>query len=183
MAGRTLLHTGGYERIHYAHANLAAIAVPGLMVAGVFLATFMRRQRWWLKAHIAIQTLAVILQFIAAILLLRDGIGHRNSHTVLGIFVVVLSGGVAFLGASSLWRRHVGLGALHRWAGRLLLVLGITQVALGVDLLFAARSPEPAAVYGLYLAWVFLAGGGVLAEWLLRISAFLFRSELQRKAP
>ena len=119
MAPRMLFYHAGFVI-----AGFAAAAT------GAALARFMKRKTWWLKAHRGLASAGVALLFcgIAAAFLkveLRGGVHIAFPHAYLGAVIFMFALITPTLGLLQFRFRQQAarIRVLHRWSGRLLLLL------------------------------------------------------------
>lgn len=124
----------------YLHAGFMLTATL-LLLAGVSVAKFWRRKRWWLKAHrrIALAGVATMIAgFASAIMLVTlSGQPHFGPpHTWLG--AATLSGIVLtpVLGFSQFrFPAHAAaIRSVHRWSGRVTLIMALITITAGLML-------------------------------------------------
>mmetsp|Transcript_32408 Transcript_32408/g.52448 ORF Transcript_32408/g.52448 Transcript_32408/m.52448 type:complete len:201 (-) Transcript_32408:440-1042(-) len=189
------METALTEPIYYAHANIAAFGVVGLLTAGAFVAIFLKaRFKWWLQLHIFLNSLA--LAFVVAAIaakLIVSGIEHpKKPHFVLAIVALCLLSVAALTGlasrnlafASQRFARYIpDVRMVHRWLGRLSLTIGLITCCIGADIMFGNQTPDPLAVYILYLIYFSLAGGAVYAYWALNLFAWIAKTPLKSTNP
>lgn len=121
-------------------AHLALMSVSFLlMLAAMLVSRYMKRRRWWLKAHRPMGIIGAVLGaggVVSAYYMieLTSGVHLRVLHSVLGIvtlglFVVTPIIGQMFLKLR--WNRQL-LRKSHRWLGRLALVMMAVVIVLGL---------------------------------------------------
>jgi hypothetical protein len=120
------------------HAGLMLIAF-GLVVGGFLVARIARKKRWWLKFHRAlgiIGTSAMVLGLFAGTLdISLTGREHLAiPHAWLGLAVVALGMLTPVLGLFlvRLGGRVPLIRPLHRWSGRVTLILMAVNILLGL---------------------------------------------------
>ncbi len=133
-------HNGGmaYGPLLRVHAGLMGLAFL-LSLVGVLFPRYLKRRKWWLKAHLAISGLGVGLgvagagaavQMVAA-----TGRGHlRVPHAISGTLTMALGLAAPVLGRV-MFERHGRLRAyrsVHRWVGRAALLAMAATILLGL---------------------------------------------------
>ncbi|MEN6331070.1 MAG: hypothetical protein ABFD57_03670 [Smithella sp.] len=125
----------------YFHVGFMLTATV-LLLGGITVARFLRRKRWWLKAHrrTALTGVATMTAgFVSAVMLVTlSGQPHFGPpHTWLG--AVTLSGIVLTptLGFSQFrFPAHVAaIRSAHRWSGRLTLIMALITILFGLILI------------------------------------------------
>lgn len=113
----------------------------GLMAAAAVVSRFLKRKRWWLKAHRALGAsgaVALLPGAVAAYLLVEEstGVHLQAPHTWLGASAVVLSWAAPVLGllAFRIRARAAGLRTTHRWSGRLAITAALVTLLTGLRL-------------------------------------------------
>jgi hypothetical protein len=125
------------------HAGLMILTVC-LLVAGAFIARFMKKKPWWLRTHRAIAITGVIVFLIAitAIALqitLTERPHLRVPHSWVGLvaLVFVLLAPALGLLQFKIKNMAVKLRLFHRWSGRTTICLMILNIVLGLLLVGA----------------------------------------------
>ncbi len=127
-----------YGRLLPVHAGLMGLAFL-LSLAGTLFPRFLKRRKWWMKAHLVVAGLGVGLGVAgvgaAAQLVAASGRGHlRVPHAISGTVTVALGlaapvlGRVMFEGHG----RLRGYRATHRWVGRAFLLAMAGTIILGL---------------------------------------------------
>jgi hypothetical protein len=123
---------------------LAHIAAMGLsfsvMAAGMLIARFLKKRKWWLKVHRAFGiTGAVLGSFGLGIAVymtaVKSGIHLRVVHSWFGIFALLLIFLSPFFGKAVLKakkERKPFFRHTHRWAGRSALLVMLAAIVLGL---------------------------------------------------
>ena len=120
------------------HKSLMALATLCL-VTGVSAAVFFRRSRYWLKIHKAFNSIASIFLSAGVVMAITavwqqkgyhlDGFHHIIGSIALGSAIISLFLGFYQFQAKN---RMQGLKTLHRWLGRLSLLLVIVALISGL---------------------------------------------------
>ena len=64
-----------------------------LHVTGIIIARYFRHKRWWLRAHVSLQSAGSIGTVSAATVAAANTKGHfAHVHSVIGIFIAVFTG-------------------------------------------------------------------------------------------
>jgi len=127
-----------YGRLLPVHAGLMGLAFL-LSLSGTFFPRFLKRRKWWLKAHMVIAGLGAGLGVAgagaAAQMVAASGRGHlRVPHAISGTVTVALGlaapvlGRVMFEGHG----RLRGYRTAHRWVGRAALLAMAGTIILGL---------------------------------------------------
>ena len=127
-----------YGRLLPVHAGLMGLAFL-LSLSGTFFPRFLKRRKWWLKAHMLIAGLGAGLGVAgagaAAQMVAASGRGHlRVPHAISGTVTVALGlaapvlGRVMFEGHG----RLRGYRTTHRWVGRAALLAMAGTIILGL---------------------------------------------------
>ena len=111
-----------------------------LMLAGVTIAMFMRRRRWWLQIHKATGTLTAVCLLcgftFATLMVGVSGEEHfRVTHAYLGLLTTVLTFLTAVLGHLQFRIKNASgkIRTLHRWSGRITLVSACMAIVSGLQ--------------------------------------------------
>ncbi|HUV09077.1 MAG TPA: cytochrome and DOMON domain-containing protein [Spirochaetia bacterium] len=112
-----------------------------LMTGGMLISRYMKKKRWWLKAHrpmgIVGSVLGVIGVSMASVTLYFSGSVHlRVLHSWIGLFTISLIVLTPILGQAFLklkWHKQ-DLRKLHRWIGRLALSMMLVTMIVGINL-------------------------------------------------
>ncbi|KAK3073760.1 hypothetical protein LTS18_014374, partial [Coniosporium uncinatum] len=137
----------GYRPIIKAHGILAGITFLAIVPAAIMIARFYNRNpRTALRLHIWLQLLTVMLATVIFILgYMAVGLPrslanpHHGIGTALYILILVQIIGGSLIHHTEKKKAHLRSRVplkliLHQWLGRAIALLGITQVALGMDL-------------------------------------------------
>jgi len=127
-----------------AHAVLLSIAWILFAPMGALTPRVLKSKTkpWWFYLHVGIHTLVVVCTIIGAVLGLVYGSHQNLSHMVIGCVVLgIVSIQYFFLG----WLRpNKKAGRIrqfwyhvHQWIGRIVIILAVTNVFLGMELLDA----------------------------------------------
>jgi len=108
------------------------------IAAGITIARCMRDKPWWLRVHRRLGSLGVISAFlglIAAIVLVSRQTGQHGAlpHAWLGLAAILFILCTYLLGLTQLKRTGVRIRSLHRWSGRVTLVLFFFTVLSGLS--------------------------------------------------
>ena len=111
------------------------------MAAGITIAMFMRKRKWWLRVHRRLGSAGVacvLLGFVAALFMVSRWTGHHFAvpHAHMGL-VTILS--VLFTYAMGIMQFKVKKKAakiqlIHRWSGRLTLTMLFLNIISGLFL-------------------------------------------------
>ncbi|MBE0516756.1 MAG: hypothetical protein IBX41_05125 [Methanophagales archaeon] len=122
------------------HAVLMTLGFVSL-VTGMLIARYLKRRRWWLKAHQMMGILGSILLisglFMAIYMVsLSTGVHFRVPHAYLGAIVLVLVVINPILGYAQLKypSKAAKIRSIHRWFGYLALVLILINIIAGLVL-------------------------------------------------
>lgn len=110
-----------------------------LMAAAVAVAMLMRKKRWWLKTHRilgGIGTLSGILGLGAAIGMVAISTGQhfRGPHAYLGAMTILAVVLTPILGFLQFRIRKKQIRIVHRWSGRITIILVVVTIAAGLRL-------------------------------------------------
>jgi Eukaryotic cytochrome b561 len=113
----------------YLHAGFMITGLT-LMMAGVFIARFMRKKPWWLRVHRAVGicgALSIALGFSTAVYMVAaSGDEHFEVlHAWAGAVIILAAMATPILGQLqfTLKNRRTELRNAHRWAGAMTLIL------------------------------------------------------------
>jgi len=113
----------------------------GLMAAAGFISRFLKRRRWWLKAHRALGIAGAAVLIPGAVTAFRlveasSGVHLDAPHTWFGAAALSLSWTAPILGllAFRIRAHAVRLRTLHRWTGRLALAAAFLAALSGLRL-------------------------------------------------
>lgn len=134
-----------YHVLIRAHGIIAAITFLGVVPAAIMLARFYGRSPFWaLRLHIWLQVITFLLTtvvFILGFMAVGPERALTNPHHGIGTAIYVL---IIWQVIDGWWvhkrekgkrRLHLPLKLMiHQWLGRMIALLGITQVALGLTL-------------------------------------------------
>ncbi|PLB50662.1 hypothetical protein P170DRAFT_445933 [Aspergillus steynii IBT 23096] len=171
-----------YEDLHLvpkyakAHGIVMSLAFTVMMPLGVFAIRFLR-----VKGTIWIHVVWQLLSWILMLAGLATGIRvgkildrlHNNAHTILGTIVVVLLLFQPFIGLIHHFRfrktqKPGKWTRLHVWYGRVLILLGIINGGLGLEL--AANTTGGEIAYGVV--------GGIFGAGLLLVAILVETKKL-----
>lgn len=110
-----------------------------LMAVGVIIAMRLRARRWWLKTHRRLGmwgTATAVIGLAAAITMVTLSAGQhlRGLHPVLGSITVLAAVVTPTLGALQLRLRNKKIRTVHRWSGRITIILGAGAIVTGLHL-------------------------------------------------
>jgi uncharacterized membrane protein YfcA len=113
------------------------LAGLSLLSAGAATARLMRDKGWWLRVHRRLGsagTLCVLLGFMAALYMVSRQTGQHFSvpHAWLGLVTILVVLCTYTAGATQFKRKTAGVRSLHRWSGRVTLVLLFLTVLSGL---------------------------------------------------
>lgn len=159
--GNRFFSMNGYHSLVEAHGIIAAITFLGIVPTAIILARFLGRSpQLALRMHIWLQITTLILTTVVFILG-NFAVGPKrsltNPHHGIGVAIYVLVI-VQVFGGALVHRRGKGRSRLrlplkvmlHQWFGRMIALLGITQVALGLTVY-----GSPLYLFVLYTLWTF----------------------------
>jgi hypothetical protein len=121
----------------------AVLMIAGflLLTTGMLIARYMKREQWWLKAHKTMGisgALFVISGLFMAIYMVSSstGVHFRVPHTYLGVIIIIFVGMTPILGYAQLKSESRGMKirTIHRWSGRITLVLMFITILSGLSL-------------------------------------------------
>ncbi len=122
------------------HAALVSLGLIS-MTSGMLTARFMKGRRWWLRAHKALglpgACLAVAGVMVAVYMVSMDMETYfaGGPHSYLGLVAVLFIIATPILGFMQFKRRDKRVRVLHRWSGRMTLVLMLANVILGLGMI------------------------------------------------
>ena len=132
------LPLGPYGLLLPVHAGLMILAFL-LMLAGMFVPRYLKRRKWWLKAHVLIAVLGAGLGLAgagaAAQMIASSGRAHlRVPHAISGTLTVALSLAAPLLGRVMFegHGRLRGYRCAHRWVGRAAILATAGTIVLGL---------------------------------------------------
>jgi hypothetical protein len=127
-----------YGRLLPVHAGLMSLAFL-LSLTGTFFPRYLKRRKWWLKAHLLISGLGAGLGVagagVAAQMVAATGRGHlRVPHSISGTVTVALGLAAPLLGRVMFegHGRLRGYRSAHRWVGRAALLALAATILLGL---------------------------------------------------
>ncbi len=127
-----------YGRLLPVHAGLMGLALL-LSLAGTFFPRFLKRRKWWMKAHLVVTGLGAGLGMAgagaAAQMVAASGRGHlRVPHAISGTVTLALGLAAPLLGRVMFegHGRLRGYRSVHRWVGRAFLLAMAGTVVLGL---------------------------------------------------
>ena len=122
------------------HAGLMILGIA-LMLFGTFTARFLRKKRWWFKVHRAvgiIAALAVASGLIMSVVMVSVSHGSHFSipHTYMGALTLLFVLSTPLIGylQSKIRGKRKLLASMHRWFGRIALVLIVITIIGGLSL-------------------------------------------------
>ncbi|KAI9104059.1 heme peroxidase [Phlyctochytrium arcticum] len=171
-----------------AHALGMALVWGFVFPFGVFWSRYFRHLPGWMTLHIAIQVLGSLVVLVLGALMIFNpaglGIKTNGPHSYVGIaLLLAILFELAFGILNRLRLRHESLkpvarfcAEVHHWLGRLLVVSGFVNVALGILRMF----PEKPRSDGVWLAFYVIA-----AMWLLKfvLAEVFFRQTIRASRP
>ena len=124
--------------VFYLHAGAMVLGFL-FMSAGVGIARFQRRKRWWLKAHKTAGSAGpavMLFGLAAAFLMVEDaGSGHiQVPHAAIGLVTMLLALLTPLLGhlPFRIPQKARALREKHRWSGRVTLAVGSITILSGL---------------------------------------------------
>lgn len=169
--GVTQVQSGGdTARLIMAHGIIMALVMVVLYPLGALLMPLIGN----MFLHGGVQMIAFLLMwagFGLGVIVSRDTVGFAATHTLLGTVVVALFGIQPLLGVAHHlhFRKNGGRGAIshvHIWYGRILMLLGVVNGGLGLQLANARNSFVIA--YSVVAAVLFVAYAGAKAVGVMR---------------
>ncbi len=111
----------------------------GLVVlsAAMLTARYMKDKRWWLKAHRSLGPLGAFVTlagFATAVIMVRIYMGTlfiNETHAYLGFSIAAMAIITPSLGFMQLRVKDKRMRIIHRWAGRITIVLMLINIAGG----------------------------------------------------
>ncbi len=107
------------------------------MLGGMLTARYMKKKSWWLKTHksLAISgALLTISGFIVAAYMVSTYMGAylvMEPHAYLGITALALVVFAPIMGFMQFRIKDKRMRIIHRWSGRLAIVMVLTNIAAG----------------------------------------------------
>lgn len=126
----------GFLSLHLSIMTTASVS----LLCAIVIARYGKQHKWWLKAHKALNGLAVGLVMagaIAGFLMVRSFGGPHLAvpHAWLGALVIVLALSMPILGYAIFKTRNrkavPTLKLVHRWLGRITMLLMVLTVLVG----------------------------------------------------
>ncbi|MBN1761761.1 MAG: hypothetical protein JW878_01610 [Methanomicrobia archaeon] len=109
-----------------------------LMMTGMLVARYLKARSWWLKAHKplgVLGSLCALAGLFTAIFIVSQstGIHFRVPHTYLGAITFIFVAMTPILGYAQLkvTDRRATIRAIHRWSGRITVVLMLITLLSG----------------------------------------------------
>ena len=109
------------------------------MVSGASIAMFMRRKRWWLRFHKGagfFGTFCVLAGVVAAVSMITLSAGEhfRITHHYVGLITAAVAVFTPLLGIVQFKVKDqaVNVRSLHRWSGRVTLLVAFVAVGSGL---------------------------------------------------
>lgn len=127
----------------YLHLGLMSAAALAMITAAT-IARFLKKKKWWLKAHRALNLIAVILALggliAAAISVQTSGGPHfRVRHAFYGLAALLFLLASPALGFAIFKTKDktkiAGLKKIHRWMGRITILLMLGAALAGFALI------------------------------------------------
>jgi len=154
------------------HAVLMPVAYGVLMVLGIMIALYAKKNPKWFKFHIGLQVTATVFALVgAAIGFVSTGSHFTEVHHYLGILTLVPTIAQPFLGwlADKLWNPKrdkvpVFPDKLHWWLGYATIALSAAAIITGIIII--SGSYVYVAIYGTWMGIVTLV---CAIGWLLRL--------------
>jgi cytochrome c biogenesis protein ResB len=110
-----------------------------LMMAGAWVAMFMRRRRWWFRFHKTAGLggpICVLCGFAAAMTMITLSGGEHFAipHTYIGLITAVFAIATPLLGAVQITIKgqERRIRAMHRWSGRFTLLMASATAVSGL---------------------------------------------------
>jgi hypothetical protein len=121
----------------------AVLMITGLLLlsTGMLIARYMKNRHWWLKAHktmgisgaiVAISGLVMAMYMVS----LSTGVHFRVPHAYLGSIIIIFVVMTPILGYAQFKSvsEAVKIRTIHRWSGRITLVLILLNILSGLSL-------------------------------------------------
>jgi len=127
----------------YLHLGFMSAAFLA-MAAGILIARFLKKKKWWLKAHKGLNMAAVALALVGIVIIavsVQDSGGphFRVSHAYYGAAALSLLLLSPFLGFAMFKTKDKTkiprIKQLHRWSGRMTILLMAAAIIAGFSLM------------------------------------------------
>ena len=109
------------------------------MAAGITIAMFMRKRKWWLRVHRRLGSAGVacvLLGFVAALFMVSRWTGHHfavpHAHMVLVTILSVLFTYAMGIMQFKVKKKTAKIQLIHRWSGRLTLTMLFLNIISGL---------------------------------------------------
>jgi len=127
----------------YLHLGLMSAAFLA-MSSGIVVSRFCKKKKWWLKVHKGLNITAAVMVLSAVVIIAisvrtSGGPHFRVSHAFYGAAALILIASTPALGFAMFKTKDktkiAGLKKLHRWSGRITIVLMAAAIIAGFSLL------------------------------------------------
>lgn len=127
----------------YFHLGLMSAAFLA-MASGIVVSRFCKKKKWWLKTHKGLNIAATIMAISAVVIIsisvrASGGPHFRVSHAFYGAAALILIASTPALGFAMFQTKDkvkiAGLKKLHRWSGRVTIILMAAAIVAGFSLL------------------------------------------------
>jgi hypothetical protein len=108
-----------------------------VLFAAMLTARYMKNKRWWLRAHKSLGLLGAFITlagFATAVFMVRTYIGTLfipEMHAYLGFTIAAMALFTPFLGFMQFRTKDKRMHLIHRWAGRITIVLMLINIIGG----------------------------------------------------
>lgn len=108
-----------------------------VLFAGMLAVRYMKNKRWWLKAHQSLALLGAFITlagFATAVFMVRIYLGTffvNEMHAFLGFTIAAMVVLTPILGFMQFRTKDKRVRLIHRWAGRITIVLMLTNIIGG----------------------------------------------------
>ncbi len=127
----------------YFHLGLMSAAFLA-MASGIVVSRFCKKKKWWLKTHKGLNIAATIMAISAVVIIYisvraSGGPHFRVSHAFYGAAALILIASTPALGFAMFQTKDkakiAGLKKIHRWSGRVTIILMAAAIVAGFSLL------------------------------------------------
>ncbi len=136
--GTGAARTAGRKPLQLVHAAVLSVAFL-LMLSAAIISLFLKKRRWWLKAHRPMGRVGAILGVIGVgfgiyMVQVTSGVHFGSMHTYLGAITIIVIAATPLIG-QAIFKIKGGKNAVratHRWFGRLSLLLMACTIVVGL---------------------------------------------------